>query len=331
MNKKYYFLIAFSILGVIAVFALSDTTRQIDNRHKSSKTIEESAPIVRKAPEIQPTQNLPVQELSESGPEEIPGAAATITESPKVDAVVSDLSEYPGFGHDDERDEQQFSEEERKRENLIAECMQGNGFEYTPAPSILVDEESMNNPEEFERLLEQSATDPNESYVQSLTPQMQKAYYLALTGMENPNEQESLPHDYASDSHSCVNQAFKQIPGVYAKFHSLRDQFDAMEEDIENDPRISSATRQWSLCMSNQGYEFESPSNVLLLADQALAELDSETGDNNDVAMIQDDLEKVKSASITCDQQAHLSKIREEVRVEYENRFVEKYKEQLTD
>ena len=82
---------------------------------------------------------------------------------------ISDLAKYPGFGHRDDEDEQTFSNEEEHRENLIADCMRESGFDYTPAPSIVLDESVLENEKEFERLLAEAATDPNQAYVGQLS------------------------------------------------------------------------------------------------------------------------------------------------------------------
>lgn len=319
MNKKY---LAFAVLAIViasAVLAMANKQWRSDADHPLVQTAAE-------AKNIAATHNSEPSEVAttEKG-------KANLDLPPDQSPPASQLADYPGFGHDIDKDEEQFSAEENAREKLIATCMQASGFEYTPAPSIVVDEKAINNPKEFERLLIEASTNPNDAYVNALTPEMRKAYYVALTGLEDPNEEEGQAHDYAEQNGSCTSEAFRAVPGVYNKRNQLSDAFDAMESSIGQDARILNATKSWSDCMKNAGYAFSRPSDILRDSDDTLTGLLERGADKKQLDAADNELTKTMNASHACADKVKLGKIRQGVRIEYENRFVNEYKSQLDD
>ena len=243
----------------------------------------------------------------------------------------SKLAAYPGFGHNIDADEDRYTEEELRRELLLSDCMQSRGFEYTPAPSILVDEEAMNDAEEFERLLREASNDPNEIYVNSLSLNMRKAYFVALTGMENPNNEEGEAHDLAKDAGGCMQLVFEKVPGVYAKKNALSEELDEMEQRIASDSRNYEVNSRWANCMTEQGYEYSKPSDVHRASDQTMARLIGAQADTKEIEKAQIVMAKKLLQSQGCANKVELRKIRQQVRIEYENQFVDKYRELLED
>jgi hypothetical protein len=240
---------------------------------------------------------------------------------------ISDLAKYPGFGHNDDDDEQTFSIEEESRENLIADCMRESGFDYTPAPSIVLDDSVLENEKEFERLLAEAATNPNQSYVDQLSPSMSQSYYLALTGLTDPNIQEGLDHELAANSNSCVSRAFESIPGVYAKRNGLETELNTMESEIRNDQRSIAATQKWSNCMSELGHTFERPSDAHRFVDQTIISNLNSTGQ----AQPEDEqvIRQLYQATDQCALKDQLQSVNQIVRTEYENRFAANYRDRL--
>jgi hypothetical protein len=59
----------------------------------------------------------------------------------------SPLAAYPGFGHDPEADEERFTTEEQRREELVAACMAARGFLYLPSPSVVITGEETEPPD----------------------------------------------------------------------------------------------------------------------------------------------------------------------------------------
>jgi hypothetical protein len=240
---------------------------------------------------------------------------------------ISDLAKYPGFGHHNDEDEKTFSKEEELRENMIADCMRESGFDYTPAPSIVLDESVLENEKEFEQLLAEAATDPNQAYVGQLSPSMRRSYYLALTGLADPYTQEGLDYELAANSNSCVNRAFRSIPGVYAKRNALEKELNTMESEIKNDQRSIAATQKWSNCMFELGHTFERPSDAHRFVDQTIISTLNNTGQ----AGLEDEqlIHQLYQATDQCASKAQLLSINQIVRTEYENRFAANYQDRL--
>ncbi|TQV71334.1 hypothetical protein FKG94_19665 [Exilibacterium tricleocarpae] len=315
MGKKYV-LLALSLVVTTAVVAIV-----LQDAHRESSLESPTANVSNEEP-------LAGQQTGESAqllqPQEDIEQLMQATATPGV----SELAKYPGFSNSEE-DEAQFSREEMAREELIAGCMRENGYEYTPAPSVVVDEAAMSNPEEFERLLQESLSDPNEVYVNSLSVDMRKAYYQTLTGMDNPNDPEGQAHDLAAFSDSCVNRAYREIPGVYAKRNQLSEALEAMELRIEEDERIVRATEDWSECMGDRGYTFSTPADVLRQADARLTDIDQSTVGAQALRLIGEELNESAKVAEDCQQKTGLDDIRRQVRVEYENQFVRNHRAEL--
>lgn len=242
---------------------------------------------------------------------------------------VSSLAQYPGFGHNIEQDEDRFTREEMQRETLIAECMKDNGFDYTPTPSVVIDENA--GPEEFERLLALAASDPNEGYVASLSANQRKAYYLMLTGMENPNDPEGKAQQMGANTDSCLSRAFAAIPGVYARRNRLIEPFRRMELEIARDPQMRQANQMWSECMDKQGLSYATPSDIHAMADETRAQLIASGAP-------QSQMEQASLALLDTEQKAHecmlssgYQTILTQVRIAHENRFVQMHHKELND
>jgi len=268
---------------------------------------------------------------------------------------VSNLANYPGFDHNIDRDEGTYSSEETKREKKVTECMLESGFEYTPSTSMLIDDDVLEDAEAFEELLEEMSTDPNEVYISTLTEARKRSYYLALYGVENPDDEEAETYDLAASSDSCVSRSFQEIPGVYAKRNILQDQLDIMEENISKDPTLTAAIEKWSVCMSENGYDLSKPQDLDMQADSVLMNLlnnggdsqhidikdlpidstimgivsDSSLDNNAKLAKVEIRLGEMQDKSENCIEQTSLSSVQVQARVKHENEFVENNLEKL--
>lgn len=150
-----------------------------------------------------------------------------------TEAASSPLAEFLGQGDflsDRESAEAQFAEEERARQEIIAACMQRQGFEYTPVDYSQFDTfsdgiDEWGSPEwiaewgfgittqrfsqaqvgpnlkgwddsQFEEEAD-GFVDPNDDYIQSLGPAEQEAYFEALYGGDDafPTIDESMSEE----------------------------------------------------------------------------------------------------------------------------------------
>jgi hypothetical protein len=233
-----------------------------------------------------------------------------------ADRPSSPLAAYPGFGHNWQEDEAQFEGEEHKREQFLVQCMKEEGFEYLEAPSVSLDDVSL---EEFVNY-----EDPNEVYVASLTPADRERYFVALTGVPNP-ESENLADQpdlktYVGDT-GCLGEARAAIPGVFAARSALMDEYEEMKRAVLSDAGIVAAFAQWAECMDQRGYPgLSSPSDIYRSVDDAALEGTAESSQAL-LAGAQQEL----ATSQSCDSEVGLSKTLLDVTYRYEENFVKTY------
>jgi len=233
----------------------------------------------------------------------------------------SKLAAVAGFGHNPERDEQQYSAEEMQREVMIADCMQQKGYEYTPTPSLVISDDVSQDPAEVESMLRAAANNPNDRYLRSLSVTERQAYYIALVGVAEPNHPEAQSYDIASQSDACSSKAMREIPGVYARYNALRAEFEDMQKAVSKDSTVVDAVKQWSDCMSLAGFQYAHPSDLMRAEDHALA-----IADEGQMQL----LAKGHQAAANCDIDAALNETYSVTRIKHENLFFERYQTRLT-
>lgn len=167
---------------------------------------------------------------------------------------------------DEEFSQEQFEKDNLKVEELVAECMTKEGFEYTPNTNtggvvMTSDEEGDDGPEygsvEFAKEYgygiidfpgmsdmpepEEEYTDPNQKYIESLSESEQEAFYETLSG-PGPTEEEMAAMEagegYTSDwtREGCYGAANHEVQqdsgGVMAAYEDpeFTDLFDSMNE-----------------------------------------------------------------------------------------------------
>ncbi len=212
------------------------------------------------------------------------------------DDYYSPIGEYTdvlyGGDFDEEEWNAQYVERERVVEQMVAECMTDEGFEYIPQE---VDEsmfssgdgdseENVYEPddrewverygygivnwpgqEEAEEIPveeEEIPVDPNAEYLESLSENERLAYEEALWGPQ-PTEEEMNDPDYEWPmDEGCYNVAQNEVgyPGedTYA---GLEEEFAPLMESMEEfwttsseDPRFAELDAAWAGCMSEAGH-----------------------------------------------------------------------------
>jgi hypothetical protein len=201
----------------------------------------------------------------------------------------SPLGEYMGWANVDPKEqEQQYRAQEVERQEVIAECMRAEGFEYT----MFVSRQSFSFESPFEGLTrreyvekygfgisttfnqdfgppveEQTEVDPNQEYVSSLSEAEQQAYYEALYG--SPPEEPPIEETLGTDGEPVEVSAFEYVPQgcdgkAYREQNTPEDQ-QFMEdfnttmsseiwERMQADSRVVDATKRYAECMSEAGY-----------------------------------------------------------------------------
>ena len=194
--------------------------------------------------------------------------------------------------------------------------------------------------------------DPNQAYTESLTEGEREAYQTALNG-EFPDAGE----DFSTfEPGGCQGAAFENVYAFGQVFDQFGDQFEEIEQAYDADSRIVAATSGWSSCMSEAGHSFTDQDgaeeeirrryNAIVNSPDAFADGDGiaeqdagiqvEDGGEeefifgpqslNPEAQVQVDELAVEEriialASWECN--APLREIEDEVRIEYEQRFVD--------
>lgn len=240
------------------------------------------------------------------------GGQPSSTENSSDDDAASPLTEYlghsptsTGFGFGGmavaTEDDREPTEEERRNfqrtEELTAECMRDEGFEYLPqsfdsmmSPSF-VDEAYSLEPEEFARTYGygistltfggdvEESKDPNKEIRNALSDSAQEAYDQALWGDigDEPvvlEDSGGASVSVSPDDMGCSGKAYDEVYGDSEeataapeqnldKFEGLIDDVSALWERVRNDQRVVDASAAWANCMADGGYpDFETPDDA---------------------------------------------------------------------
>lgn len=263
----------------------------------------------------------------------------------------------------------QTTQLQAEAERHTATCMREQGFEYKPVDysqfedlgSALAFEGEEFAKEygfgiatsidgNFEELAE-SFVDPNQEYLLSLSGGEQEAYFNALMGGSLTID--SFDETQEFEPAGCQGEAYEEAFSSFANFDEFGDELDAMEQQMESDPRVVEANASWAACMFDRGYGYtdagDARSDIQRRYDElvrndtgggfpnAAAE---EAGDDEGGVIIVggpifspetqakvDELaveeREVAVASWECEQP--IEGVLDEVRIEYELRFVEQY------
>ena len=215
------------------------------------------------------------------------GGCASSGEAEEPAAKDSPLTEFmsSAFGGDlsPEEQEKKYAESDRQREELVAQCMTEEGFEYTPNVQNVsfsmgsADEWNpdsrewvsqygygmINYPgqEDMESGSETEYVDVNADYVASLPESEQTAFYEALNGPfldadEMPADGEMMEWDWTTAG--CYGWASHEIDGDDAgtaeEHQPLMDSMNTLYEDMMSSPELTEADAEWSTCMADAGH-----------------------------------------------------------------------------
>ena len=252
----------------------------------------------------------------------------------------------------------------RETEQLVAECMREQGFEYEPfsflgettAPPS--DHALELSPDEYQarygyglatqledaltRKVDSSESPPpppesNLEYYESLTEAGRQAYDLALEG--------------EAGNGGCIEEATRLADRTAILFNRFGGELAAMSQQIEADPRVIEADDRWRQCMADAGYDFEHEGDAFHYVLSKLAPVNSAiVGEELAVGelLIRDDsvltpelrdrlravveLElAVARADLECDKSAENSLTRRVVQIELEEEFVDANRQTLDE
>lgn len=212
------------------------------------------------------------------------GCTGTSSE-PAADGSDSPLSAYLAsvWGSDlsPEEQEERFAAQQKEVEELVAQCMSDEGFEYLPNVQSATfmssdgtewkpdDREwvsqygygAVNYPGRDDQLApEDYPEDPNQAYVSSLSESEQTAYYEALYG-PGPDESEISEdgsYEYDWTAAGCQGAAQHQVQGEspfeQEEFAPILEAMNQLYTDLPSSPALADLDAQWASCMADAGH-----------------------------------------------------------------------------
>lgn len=207
--------------------------------------------------------------------------------SPADDWVPGPLDEYQarifGYSLDDDRSDEELQAESdqknREVEELVAVCMQDQGFDYTPVENnggmvtsddLDVEWGTLEFAEQYgygistdpwgsADMPDTEWVDPNQEYLESMSEGEAAAYSEALYGAPTEptgDEEEVVEYDWTTAG--CYGAAQHEVyeGGVEDdEFSAVQAELDRYYETVEADPRIAELESAWSSCMADEGYD----------------------------------------------------------------------------
>ncbi len=192
-----------------------------------------------------------------------------------------------------DQDQDYWNDQQMRVEELVAQCMAEQGFDYTPVdysqmngsmPDPAADDDvpdwgtlefakqygygQTTNP--YSEAVTDPAegggdtwVDPNQEYMNSMSETEMAAYQTALYG-EQPNfttDEEWENWNPTWEEQGCQGWAQHEVnPNAYgngdekSKWADLEAEMQTMYEAVTSDPRIAEVTADWASCMADAGY-----------------------------------------------------------------------------
>ncbi|NKY11542.1 hypothetical protein [Cellulomonas hominis] len=173
----------------------------------------------------------------------------------------------------------QSDEQNRRVEELVAACMQEQGFDYIPndqnsgqvftGNELDVDWGTVEFAEKYgygistdpwgnEDIEPTEWVDPNQEYVESMSESEQLAYQEALWGPTQEYVEGEEPQEYDWTQSGCYGAAQHEVyeGGLEADdFGSLQDELSTFYETVQADPRMAELNAKWASCMADAGFD----------------------------------------------------------------------------
>ncbi|MFF2634082.1 hypothetical protein ACFVR6_14465 [Microbacterium sp. NPDC058021] len=198
---------------------------------------------------------------------------------------LSPLSRYlsAAWGGDLSEEEQieRMEKDNAEREELVAQCMTEEGFEYIPAPntgSISFASDNVYEPDSQEWVAQygygminypggdeamepsEEYVDPNADYVSSLSAAEQTAFYEVLYGPPTPEEEMSEDGSYEYDwtTAGCHGWAQHEMEGddptTSDEHKPIMDAINDFYMGLATAPELADLNAAWATCMDEGGY-----------------------------------------------------------------------------
>lgn len=245
-----------------------------------------------------------------------------------------------------------------KVEEAIQLCMRRRGFTYVPFDTLGAAQPSETETFSDRRfrsrfgygistmLRDESAAesqtegDPNIPIRTSLSHQRLEAYRVAMWG--NKKNSRTVKNEagqvvYRMFPQSCVTRANSAVHGsqvqVVRALVSLEELREKLSQHIRSDPRVAAVNREWSQCMSEEGYSFGVLTDIQRLLQNRFARLyeaaQQPLGGEPHLSMGDQRLENLQNLERAIAQQdwhcrtkTHMENVIHTVRTRYETHFV---------
>ena len=251
--------------------------------------------------------------------------------------------------------EKRFAREQAEEEELIAQCMKNEGFEYTPnisSGSSVVSVASVFEPENRDwvaqwgygavdsparqdgSVLAEEWVDPNGDYVASLSESERAAFEEALSGPSSPDEDVKYGAEGTGETSGCQAWAHDEVNGPdvtqSAEFAPLFEKINALyQEDPHSWPGIAELDSEWAACMDEGGYpgftsQMDAQASIYeKLEDASLSGPDvTEPADDAEAEEIAAEEVELALADLDCREQVNYRERRDQAQWAREDRFI---------
>lgn len=253
-----------------------------------------------------------------------------------------------------------------RAEQLVAECMRAEGWEYTPAPletgKPLAPETDLEwgtvefgethgyaiatgDVESLRRdamgvLPDENTPDPNFDYLISL-PEAAAAQFEEDLWGKMPTDEEIAADPWASDPEGgCQGKARKAVEGSTddplddGKFAGLLTEMNQLHEGLDGDSRIVAARADWSDCMTGAGFADLANSDAaqdLIWAELDLYAVNGQEPPADALAELATKEKALAVADFTCRENHDYFRVELEVRHEREQEFIESHRTEVEE
>lgn len=291
------------------------------------------------------------------------GGDLTYEDSPLAEAF-SGMDAFAG--QSEEEMQAEYAQQEMRVQELTAECMAEQGFEYIPVDPASYGGVSFSEDEEFdpesedyisqygygittydeemaEEIPEEDIPeDPNMEIVDAMSQAEQEAYYEALYGPMPTEEEidsdeaiEWEPQGCSGEAQQAVYMGEDQNPWEDPQFQELMDAINTFYEDLENAPEFAELDAEWSSCMADAGYagfakQRDAEESIWTDAD-AIWSAQGGSGEVDETAMTELREREIATAlaDFSCRQQTDYRQRQLEVQFEKEQEFVDQWREEI--
>lgn len=265
---------------------------------------------------------------------------------PATPSEYQTINEFMGRG-DAEAEHEALVALRSEIETRVVDCMVGHGLEYVPRPA-----------EPGRPVLGEGMSDAE--FVRTygygvFTGVLDEARWIAEHGDDEGEDPDTLWGDFTDDVESymvlveqCSEQAEVELgrpePGlreaasasVEEAWRPFEGALEDIERDIETDDRLVAAWDEWSACLDEKGYSFNSEEDIerylmgkldglgesvtegTLVLDEAL---------ERDLQPLADEEIAIATADLAC--RTDVERIRAELQREYEGLFIDQHREEL--